>query len=73
MIGGEDRAAENLAAPRLHIGRGDKQLEIVARPQPFEVDGVDKMVAQRIEIERVELIRAQHLGQRVGPLAQPFG
>ena len=61
VIGGENVAAEDLAAAGPHVRRRDEQLEAVACAQAFEIDGLLEMDAQRIDVERIELVGAQHL------------
>ena len=72
VVGGQDVAAEDLAPAGPDVGRRDEQLEVVACAQPLEIDRRDEMVAQRIDVERIERVGADELRQRVRPAAEPL-
>ena len=73
MIDGENVAAKDLAATGLHVRRRDEQLEAVGCAQAFEIDRLFKMDAQRIDVERIELIGAQQRRSRLRPGVDPSG
>ena len=56
MVGGQFRAVEDLDLAGLDIGRGDEQLDVVAGAHLGEIDHLGEMVAQRVDIQRIELV-----------------
>jgi hypothetical protein len=58
-------AFEDLDLAGSHIGRREKQFELFAGPHLGKVDGLFQMIAQGIDIERVEVIRAGKMGDQI--------
>ena len=71
VIRGENIAAEDMAASGPHVCRRDKQLEAVGRAEAFEIDDLLEMDPQRIDVERIELVRAQNSRHGVSPRIDP--
>ena len=70
VVGGQNVAAKDLAAAGPDVGGRDEQFRRVERTQALEVDERGQMVEQRIEIERVERVRAGELRHRLHPPAE---
>ena len=70
VVGGQNVAAKDLAAAGPDVGRRDEQFRRVERAQALEVDERRQMVEQRIEIERVQGVRAGELRHRLHPGAE---
>ena len=58
-VGRDVRVSKDAATAGSHIRRGDEQLDRRTR-QTFEVDALDKDVAQRIEAEWIEVVGRKH-------------
>ena len=73
MVDGQNISPEDLAAAGPHVRNGDEEFDAVARAQPIEIDDRREMVARRIDVERVERVRAHEWRQGVRPGAEPTG
>ena len=49
-------ALENLDFGRLHVGRTNKQLDLLLPAYAIEVDRLRKQLLERIKVERIHLI-----------------
>ena len=67
MIGRELLCLEDLNLPTPDIGRADEDLDISAGAHAIEVDERLDRVTQRIDVERVRLVRTQAVGDDVRP------
>ena len=67
MVGGEFGTFENLDPAGVDISRGDKQFEFGQGPHLFEVDCLFEMIAQRIDVQGIEIVRARILGEIIVP------
>jgi hypothetical protein len=63
MVGGEFGTFENLDPAGVDISRGDKKFEFGQGPHLFEVDCLFEMIAQRIDVQGIEIVRARTMGE----------
>ena len=67
MVGGQFLAVEDPDLAGLDIGRGDEQLDLFAGAHLGEIDHLGEVVAQRIEVQRVEFVGTGIMGDEVHP------
>ncbi len=73
MVGGEFGTFENLDPAGMDISRGDKQFEFGQGPRLFEVDCLFEMIAQRIDVQGIEIVRARIMGEIIVPPLRDHG
>src|SRR5262249_28566727 len=56
---GDLPVGEDLDLSRAHVGCGQEQLYCRTLPQPLEIDGLSDELAQRVVVERINLIGRQ--------------
>ena len=58
-VGGDLLAREHAQPPGVHVGRRDEQRQVAAFAHRLEIDEALDQVAQRIDVERVEIVGRQ--------------
>ena len=58
---------ENAQPSRPHIGRGDKDLRALGFPHRLKIDEALDQVFQRVDVERIEIVRRKILRYRLEP------
>jgi hypothetical protein len=66
-VGGDLFARKDAQAPGRHIGRGDEQLKLRAGADGVEIDESLDETLQRIDIERIEVVRREVMRYRIEP------
>jgi len=67
VIGGQLATVKNRGLPREDVRGRNQQFNAFARAKFFKIDDLGEMVAQRVEVERIELIGAGKICQRFEP------
>ncbi len=66
-LGRDLLAGEHLELAGAHVGRRNEQLEIAVAPDRLEIDEALDQVLQRIDVERVEIVRRPEARERAEP------